>query len=114
MGSTPLGPVRGTLDLLVLKTLDTAPDELHGFAILEWIRESTNDEIVVEDGALYHALHRMEQRGWVEGKWAVSEKGRRAKYYRLTAKGRREHREAEERWLRYVSAVARISDPAGG
>lgn len=111
--SEPLGPVRGTLDLLVLKTLDTA-DELHGFAILEWIHESTDEEIVVEDGALYHALHRMEERGWVESDWGVSEKGRRAKYYRLTPLGRRERVEAEERWNRYVAAVARIADPAGG
>jgi PadR family transcriptional regulator PadR len=114
VSTAPLGPVKGTLDLLVLNTLATAPDELHGFAILEWIRESTDDEIIVEDGALYHALHRMEERGWVESEWGVSEKGRRAKYYRLTARGRRERAEAQQRWNRYVAAVARISNPAGG
>lgn len=114
MTPDPLGPVRGTLDLLVLKTLDKAPVELHGFAILEWIKESTGEQIIVEDGALYHALHRMEERGWVESDWGVSEKGRRARYYRLTARGQKERAAAEERWQRYVTAVARISDPAGG
>lgn len=114
MGQPPLGPVRGTLELLILKTLDTAPGELHGFAILEWIKDATDEEILVEDGALYHALHRMEERGWVESDWGVSEKGRRAKYYRLTPLGEKERAKAEERWNRYVAAVARIAGPAGG
>lgn len=114
MTPDPLGPLRGTLDLLVLKTLDAAPVELHGFAILEWIKESSGEEIIVEDGALYHALHRMEERGWVESDWGVSEKGRRAKYYRLTARGQKERVAAEERWQRYVTAVTRMSNPAGG
>ena len=68
MPTTPLSPVPGTLELLVLRTL-SAGSELHGFAILEWIRHSTDDALIVEDGALYHALHRMEQRGWLESDW---------------------------------------------
>lgn len=112
MTSNPLSPVQGTLELLVLKTL-AAGGEMHGFAILEWIREATDDELIVEDGALYHALHRMKARGWLESEWGVSEKGRRAKYYRLTPAGEKERDEAEERWQRYVSAVARIAPESG-
>lgn len=113
MTPSPLSPVPGTLELLVLETLGAA-GELHGFAILEWIRASTDDELIVEDGALYHALHRMEERGWLESGWGVSEKGRRARYYRLTSLGEKERVETVERWERYVAAVARIaSGPAG-
>lgn len=108
MVDIPLGVLQGTLELLVLKTL-SGGEERHGFAILDWIRESTDQDLVVEDGALYHALHRMEQRGWVSSGWGVSEKGRRAKYYRLTAAGRRALEEEEARWRRYVAAVAKIA-----
>lgn len=108
MVDIPLGVLQGTLELLVLKTL-SGGEELHGFAILDWIRESTDQDLVVEDGALYHALHRMEQRGWVSSGWGVSEKGRRAKYYRLTAAGSRALEEEEARWRRYVAAVAKIA-----
>lgn len=103
-----LGPVQGTLELLILKTLG-AGSEMHGFAILEWILRSTDDELVVEDGALYHALHRMEARGWLESDWGVSEKGRRARYYRLSAEGGKALAEEEARWTRYVEAVAKIA-----
>lgn len=113
MTTPSLGPVRGTLTLLVLKTLDVC-EPLHGFGIMEWIRESTDEEIVVEDGALYHAVHRMEERGLVESDWGVSEKGRKARYYRLTPLGRKERVAREERWERYVAAVARMAGPAGG
>ena len=104
----PLGPLPGTLELLVLKTLG-AGSEMHGFEILEWILQSTDDELIVEDGALYHALHRMEGREWLENDWGVSEKGRRAKYYRLSGKGRKALAEEELRWTRYVDAVAKIT-----
>jgi PadR family transcriptional regulator PadR len=103
-----LGPVQGTLELLVLKTLG-AGSEMHGFAILDWILRSTDDELVVEDGALYHALHRMEARGWLDSDWGVSEKGRRARYYRLSAEGKKALAEEETRWTRYVEAVAKIT-----
>ena len=109
----PLGPVQGTLELIVLKTLG-AGSELHGFAILEWIRESTDDTLLVEDGALYHALHRMEARGWLKSTWGVSEKGRQAKYYRLSDEGRGALEQEEERWKRYVDAVAKISPREAG
>lgn len=109
----PLSPVPGTLELLILRTLG-AGSELHGFAILEWIRESTDEELIVEDGALYHALHRMEQRRWLTSAWGVSEKGRRAKYYHLAPDGARVLAQEESRWSRYVDAVAKIAPHGAG
>lgn len=104
----PLTVLQGTLELLVLKTL-SGGRELHGFAILDWIRERTQDDLVVEDGALYHALRRMEERGWLDSSWGVSEKGRRARYYTLTAAGEGALAREEDRWQRYVAAVAKIA-----
>lgn len=100
--------VKGTLELLALQTL-AAGGELHGFEILEWIFERTGKEVQVEEGALYPALHRMEKRGWLTARWGVSDKGRRAKYYRLTDPGRDALREETERWERYVDAVDRLA-----
>lgn len=108
MGDTSMGPLQGTLELVILRTLESV-GEMHGFAILEWIRQRTEDELVVEDGALYHALHRMAARGWVVSDWGVSEKGRRAKYYQLTPSGRKALADEESRWDRYVSAMARLA-----
>src|SRR6186997_3694135 len=78
----------GTLDLLILRTLQR--DALHGWAISERIQEISQDVLQVNQGSLYPALHRLEHRGWIEAEWAVSELGRRAKYYRLTPSGRRQ------------------------
>jgi PadR family transcriptional regulator, regulatory protein PadR len=103
-----LGVVQGTLELLVLRTL-AARAPLHGFAILEWIRDTTDDVLIVEDGALYPSLRRMEARGWVESDWGISEKGRRARYYQLTRSGRKALAEQEARWERYVDAVAKLA-----
>lgn len=111
MTDNPLGVLQGTLELLVLKTL-SGDRELHGFAILDWIRERTEDDLVVEDGALYHALRRMEERGWLDSSWGVSEKGRRARYYTLTSAGEDALATEEDRWQRYVEAVAKIA-PGG-
>ena len=102
-----LGVVQGTLELLVLRTL-AAQAPLHGFAILEWIRDATDEVLVVEDGALYPALRRMEKRGWLESDWGVSEKGRRARYYELTSSGRSALAAQATRWERYVEAVAKL------
>lgn len=101
--------VQGTLELLVLRTLD-AGEPMHGFAILDWIRETTNEVLLVEDGALYPALRRMEKRGWLSSDWGISEKGRRARYYRLTAAGRRALAKESARWESYVAAVAKLAD----
>ncbi len=111
--SSVLGPLPGTLEFLILKTLATA-GERHGFAILDWIREATDEVLIVEDGALYHALHRMVRRGWLEADWGVSEKGRRARYYRLTVAGESALLEEELRWNRYVEAVAKLATRPGG
>jgi len=108
MSDSPLNPVSGTLELLVLRTLG-AGSELHVFSILDWIRDSTEGDLVVEDGALYHALHRMERKGWIGSEWGISEKGRRARYYQISKLGRQVLEEEEERWSRYVTAVARIA-----
>jgi transcriptional regulator len=108
----PLNILAGTLELLVMQTLAAA--ELHGFEILDALRRATEDALVVEEGALYPALHRMEKRGWLAADWAVSEKGRRAKYYRLTAKGRTALARAQREWERYVDAVAKVSQASAG
>ena len=108
MTHTPLGVLQGTLELLILKTLSSGA-ELHGFAILDWIKGSTDEDLVVEDGALYHALHRMQERGWVASSWGISEKGRRARYYELTRAGERALADEEARWQRYVEAVKKIA-----
>src|SRR6202035_5062499 len=95
----------GTLDILVLKALTWGPR--HGYAIGRWIRESTGDVLVVQEGALYPALHRWERRGLVSEEWGESETGRQAKYYTLSAAGRAHLRAEADRWSRYSRAVAR-------
>jgi transcriptional regulator len=107
-----LAVVKGTLELLVLSTLANAKS-MHGFAILDWIRESTGDALLVEEGALYPALHRMEQRGWLAADWAISEKGRRAKYYRLTKTGKQALASEEAKWTRYVEAMDQVAGRDG-
>jgi transcriptional regulator len=103
--------VRGTLELLIMKTL-SAGAPLHGFGVLRWIRDATDGDLLIEEGALYPALHRMEQRGWIRGEWQISEKGRRAKYYVLTAVGRRQLMRHEDEWLRYLRAWDSIAAAA--
>lgn len=98
--------VHRTLDVLVLKTLSWGPR--HGYAIARWIRATAEDEILVEDRSLYVALHRLEEHGWMESEWGVTEKNRRAKFYRLTEAGRVELRRASQRWERYAQVVSRI------
>jgi transcriptional regulator len=105
--------VQGTLEFLILKTL-SGSRSLHGFEILEWISEATDGALLIEEGSLYPALHRMEKRGLIEAAWGVSPKGRRAKYYGLTADGRSELQHQEKRWSDYVDAVGKISAFAGG
>jgi len=110
MASTPeLDVVRGTLDLLVLRALSAEP--MHGLATLRWIEDRTSGELQIEDGALYPALHRLEQKGWLESEWGYTEAGRRARFYQLTSAGRR-HLTAElSRWERYTRAVSRVLAP---
>ena len=112
MTDPSLSVIRGTLELLALRTLRSG-QRLHGFEILECIHRTTEGELRVEEGALYPALHRMEKRGWLTSDWGVSEKGRKAKYYCLSAAGRDALAAEERRWRRYVDAMARMteSDP---
>ena len=100
--------LQGTLEMLVLETLAKG-QELHGFGILDWIRESTEGELLVEEGALYPALHRMQKRGLLSSSWGVSSKGRRAKYYALTRAGRETLHSERARWSRYVEAVEQVA-----
>jgi transcriptional regulator len=98
--------LQGTLDLLVLKTLSRGA--LHGYAIANRILQISNDILRVEEGSLYPALHRMEQAGWIRAEWKPSETGRRAKYYSLTAAGRKQLAAEEENWERLTRAVAAL------
>lgn len=98
--------IQGTVDVLILTALARGPR--HGYDVVEWIRQKTQDEIQIDDGALYTSLHRMEERGWLGHEWLVSPRGRRAKYYHLTAEGRRHLRDGERRWHQFAAAVARV------
>lgn len=98
--------LHGTLDTLVLKTLSWGP--CHGYAIARWLRETSGGEFEVEDRALYVSLHRMEARGWVRSEWGLSENNRRAKFYELTAEGRRQLQAKQAHWARYAAAVFRV------
>jgi transcriptional regulator len=98
--------LQGTLDVLILKTLSWGPR--HGYAIARWIRDTTDDVLRIEEGALYPALHRMQKRGWIEAEWGVSENNRRAKYYQLTSAGRAQLRAEATAWGRYSAAVGKV------
>ncbi len=98
--------VHGPLHLMILKTLSWGP--MHGYAIARWIRDVTDDVMQIEEGSLYPALHRMEQRGWIEADWGVSENNRRAKFYRLTPEGRRHLTAESPEWLRFAHAVGKV------
>lgn len=106
MPREPLDLLQGTLDVLVLKTLTWGAR--HGYAIARWIRDTTGNELLVEDGALYTSLHRMEHRGWVSAEWGLTEDNRRVKLYELTASGRQELRARTANWTRYARAVAAV------
>jgi PadR family transcriptional regulator, regulatory protein PadR len=101
---------QGTLDVLVLKTLSWGPR--HGYGIARWIRETSREAFDIEEGALYHALHRMQKQGWIEAEWGLSENNRKAKYYQLTAAGRAELRAKTVTWQRYADGVSLILQSA--
>jgi transcriptional regulator len=102
--------VQGTLDMLVLKALARGPK--HGYGVAEWIHESSDDVLQVEEGALYPALHRLELRGLLSAEWGTSENNRRAKYYSLTAAGKKKLAEEAEYWKRMSGAIARVMQTA--
>ncbi|HEY2375702.1 MAG TPA: PadR family transcriptional regulator [Gemmatimonadaceae bacterium] len=98
--------LQGTLDLLILKTLTWGP--MHGYAVARWISDTTDDDLQIEEGALYTALHRMEKRGLLASDWGVSENNRKAKYYELTAVGRKQLRSQTDVFARYARAVFKV------
>jgi PadR family transcriptional regulator PadR len=102
----PSDVLRGTLDLLILKTLTLAP--MHGWGISQRIQQHSRSVLDVTQGSLYPALQRLEQKGWIDSDWRISDNNRRAKYYRLTARGRRALGTETDSWRRYVVAVEDI------
>jgi transcriptional regulator len=98
--------LQGTLDLLILRTLQTEP--MHGWAISDRIQQISQDVLQVNQGSLYPALHRLEHRGWIEAEWGISELGRRAKFYRLTASGRKQLAVEASEWERMATAISRV------
>ncbi|HVT44611.1 MAG TPA: PadR family transcriptional regulator [Thermoanaerobaculia bacterium] len=103
--------LRGTLDILILKMLAGGP--LHGYGITTRIAAETDEVIDIEDGALYQALHRMEERGSIESAWGHAENGKRARFYRLTPAGRKQLRVETASWMRYAAAVMKVLQPEG-
>ena len=101
--------LHGTLDALILKTLSWGPR--HGYAISRWLRDSSGDAIQVEEGSLYQALHRLEAREWIEAEWGVSELGRKARFYQLTPRGRKQLAAETRRFAEFVEAVSPILLP---
>jgi transcriptional regulator len=104
----PLDRLQGTLDLLILKTLTWGP--AHGYAIARWIEQLTGEVLRVGEGSLYPALHRLEEREWVEGGWELSDTKRRTRVYRLTPKGRAQLRAESGSWQQFVDAVGKVLD----
>lgn len=107
--------IKGTLDVLILKTLSWGP--MHGYGVSRRIRETSGEELQVEEGALYPALRRLERRGWLSAEWGESDTGREARFYRLTPAGREAFVREEGLWRRYVAAMSRVLEapkPAEG
>jgi transcriptional regulator len=107
---TRLDLLQGTLDLLILRTLQGDP--MHGWAISERIQQISQDVLHVNQGSLYPAMHRLEHRGWISAEWGVSELGRRARFYRLTAEGRVRLEKERENWDRLTTAIGRVMELA--
>jgi PadR family transcriptional regulator len=102
--------LQGTLDLLILRTLQTGP--MHGWAISERIQQISRDVLQVNQGSLYPALHRLEHQGWIKAESGISELGRRARFYQLTARGRKQLESETDDWLRLTAAIGRVLEEA--
>jgi PadR family transcriptional regulator, regulatory protein PadR len=98
--------LKGTLDLMVLKTLSWAP--AHGYGIARWIEHCTDDVLQVEEGSLYPALYKLEEQGLIASDWGITENNRRAKFYRLTAAGKKQLRASHDYWARFAKAVTQV------
>jgi transcriptional regulator len=106
MGRLLSKPLQGSLNLLILKTLSRGP--LHGYGITNNIQRISDEVLQVEEGSLYPALHRMEQEGWITSEWAMSDTNRRVRYYKLTAKGKRQLAQEERDWKQVTEAVTKV------
>ena len=104
--------VKGTLDVLVLKALTWCP--MHGFEVTSWLEERSGGSLSVQDSALYQALHRLEERGWVAAEWGVTANNQRARYYRLTKEGRAHLAAETAQWVRYAKTVTGILTASSG
>ena len=98
--------LHGTLEVMILKMLSWGP--MHGFGIGRWIEQLSGDEIPIEEGSLYPALYRMEKKGWIDSSWGLSDNQRRAKFYRLTPKGRRQLTVHSAEWTRFAAAISKV------
>ena len=105
--------LKGTLDLMILKTLSWAP--AHGYGIARWIEQCTDDVLQVEEGSLYPALYKLEEQGLILADWGITEHNRRAKFYRLTAAGKRHLKSSQQNWSRFARALTQVLEiaPAG-
>jgi transcriptional regulator len=104
--AAPTEMLQGTLDVLILKALSWGPR--HGYAVAKWLEETTDETLQIEEGSLYPALYRMERKGWIEAEWGMSELGRKAKFYQLTASGRARLRAEVAAWRRFSGAVTKV------
>ncbi len=111
MAPPDLDLLRGTLDLLLLKALSWGP--MHGLGVVRWIEHTTHQRLQIEEGALYPALHRLEERGWLEAEWGYTDKGRRAKYYQLSTAGRKQLSAEKAKWSRYSEAMRMVLTAEG-
>ena len=104
MADTEINLLRSSLELLILKALTWGPK--HGYAVSEWIQEATGEALLIEEGTLYPALHRLEKKGWVRTEWGISENNRKAKFYAITPSGRAQFRAEAPAWHAYAEAIA--------
>jgi PadR family transcriptional regulator len=105
-----LSLMQGTVDLLILRALQQGP--AHGYEVSRWVHERTDAVLKLEDAALYQALHRLEERGWIDSEWGLSENNRRAKFYELTSEGKRQLRAEVSAWKRYAEAIFKVIETA--
>src|SRR5215213_11328603 len=110
MAGESIEMLKGTLDLMILKTLSWAP--AHGYGIARWIEQCTDDVLQVEEGSLYPALHKLEERGLIVAEWGITENNRRAKFYRLTTAGKKQLAASRDYWARFAGAVYKVLETA--
>ena len=113
MAHTSLSLMQGTVDLLILRALQHESPS-HGYAVSRFVRARTDGVLALEDAALYQALHRLEAKGWVASEWGLSQNNRRAKFYRLTADGRKRLASEAKSWRQYAAAIFKVLDESGG